>query len=190
MALSLVTAPSSEPITTSVAKLQLRVGYSADDELIAMICAASREYVETGTGRKCLPQTWDLKLDRFPCGPIELPFPPVSSIVSITYVDTAGVTQTWSSALYQTDLPAGPHAAPARIQPAYAQSYPQTRDQMNAVTVRFVCGYDEVPGGMLQAMQLLNGHWYLNRESVVVGTIAQPVQQATDALIWQYKVAA
>lgn len=194
MALSLVTAPSAEPINTAVAKLHCRVDHSTDDALIDTLCAAAREYCETFTGRKCITQTWDLKFDRFPISdaPIWLPFPPVSSVTSVSYVDTNGDTQTWSGSLYTSVLPAGPQAGPAYIVPAWSQDYPTTRDVPNAVTVRFVCGFGEsdtsVPGSMLAAMKLLIGHWYANRESVVVGTIASEVPQAVASLLWPFRV--
>jgi len=193
MSLSLVTAPTSEPITTVAAKLHLRVDHSDDDALIDTLCAAALEYVETGTRRKVLTQTWDDKRDAFPgwYAPWELPFPPVTSVTSITYINTDGVPTVLSPSLYTVDLPAGPKAGPARIVPAYQQQWPLTRDVINAVTVRFVCGYANaaaVPGGMVAAMKLLIGHWYAHRESVVVGTISAELQQGVDALIWQYKV--
>jgi uncharacterized phiE125 gp8 family phage protein len=192
MSLSLVTAPASEPITTAVAKLHLRVDSSTDDALIDTLCAAAREYVETGTRRKCITQTWDLKLNCFPGWDqaLHLPFPPVSSVTSITYIAPDGTSTVWSSALYTTDLAAGPKAQMARIVPVYGQSWPQTRGVINAVVVRFVCGYANaaaVPGGMLAAMKLLIGHWYANRESVVVGSTPAEVQQGVESLIWQYK---
>lgn len=193
MALWLVTAPASEPIPTAVAKLHLRVDHTTDDALIDTLCAAAREYVETGTGRKCITQTWDLKLNAFPCndGSIWLAFPPVTSITSITYVDTNGVTQTLSSGLYTTDLPPGTTAPYARIVPAYQQSWPQTREVPNAVVVRYVCGFANaaaVPYSMMAAMKLLIGHWYVNREAGVVGTIAQTLPDGLQTLIWQSKV--
>ena len=193
MALHLVTAPASEPITTSVAKVHLRVDHSVDDTLIDALCAAAREYVETGTRRKCITQTWDLKLDRFPGGDtIWLPFPPVTSVTSISYLDTNGDSQVLATTVYDTSFPSGPKADCARISLAYQQTWPQTYDAINAVTIRFVCGYasaSAVPGGLVAAMKLLLGHWYANRESVVVGGGAnsQAVPQGADALIWQYK---
>jgi uncharacterized phiE125 gp8 family phage protein len=189
MGLHLVTAPTSEPITTAAAKLHLRVDHSLDDDLIDTLCSAARQVVETGTGRKCITQTWDLKLDSFPCGAIVLPFPPVTSITSVSYVDANGTTQTWSSALYTTDVPPGADSAPARIYPIYSESYPTIRSQRNAVTVRFVCGFTSttVPAGMLAAMKLLIGNWYANRESQVVGTIAVELKDALQTLTWQHK---
>lgn len=194
MALSLVTAPAREPIDLASAKVHLRVDTDDENTLIDGLIKSAREYVESATGRALLTQTWDLKLSGFPCECIDLPKPPVSAVSSVTYLDQAGVSQTWSSANYLTDLPAGPKAAPARITPAYAVIWPPTYPVMNAVTVRFVCGYgssgDRVPAALRQAMLLLIGHWYQAREAVVVGVgiggIAVPL--TVDALVWPYKV--
>lgn len=38
-----------------------------------------------------------------------------------------------------------------------------------------------------QAMLLLVGHWYANREAVVIGTIATDVPLAVDSLLWHRK---
>lgn len=193
MALSLVTAPAVEPLTLDEAKRHLRVDVDDENELINTLLVAAREWIESYTHRKLITQTWDDKRDAFPCSDevIELPFPPVSSVTSITYVDTSGTSQTWTSSLYTTDLPSGPQARRARIYPAYGEFYPSTRGQMNAVTVRFVCGYGSsgasVPSALIAAMKLLIGHWYVHRETVAVGTIAQQVPMGVAALAWPYK---
>lgn len=195
MALSLYVAPVSEPVSLSEAKVHLRVSADQTDEdsLISALIKAAREYAESFTGRAIRTQTWDLKLDAFPCDEIVLPYPPVTSVTSITYVDTAGSTQTWDSSLYQTSLPSGPDAGKARIWPAYGQYFPQTRCQMDAVTVRFVAGYatvSAVPESIKAAVKLLIGHWYMNREHVAVGVGvgAVTVPMAADSLLWTYKV--
>lgn len=207
--LSLVSAPAAEPITTAVAKLHLRVDHETDDALIDTLCAAAREYVEARTQRKLITQTWDLKLDRFPVrgqwnremhvptitrhpAAIVLPLLPVASVTSVTYVADSGASTVLDSGLYTTDILAGSDASPVRIVPAYEQVWPSTRPVINAVAVRFVCGYGTagtlVPGGLLAAMKLLIGHWYAHRESVVVATVSQELQQGVDALISQYRV--
>lgn len=194
MALSLVTAPAREPIDLASAKVHLRVDTDDENTLIDGLIKSAREYVESATGRALLTQTWDLKLDGFWCGALELPKAPVSAITSITYLDMNGASQTWASANYLTDLPAGPKASKARITTAYAVVAPSTYDVMNAVTVRFVCGYgssgDRVPAALRQAMLLLIGHWYQAREAVVVGVgiggVTVPL--TVDQLLWPYKV--
>lgn len=146
MALFLVTGPATEPVTLAEAKLHLRVDTDDENDLIRALIAAARQHVETFTRRALMTQTWDLKLDGFPCeGVIELPFPPVSAVSSIAYLDTSNVSQTWNSSNYLTDLPTGPKAQKARITPAYAVSWPSTYGVMNAVTVRFVAGYGTNP---------------------------------------------
>lgn len=145
MALSLVTPPAVEPVTLAEAKAHLRVGLTDDDATITGLIVSAREYVETFTHRALIAQTWDDKRGGFPCAgeAIWLPKPPllIATPPVITYVDTNGVTQTWSSTLYTVDAPAGPKARAACILPNYGQSYPATRDVVNAVTIRFVAGY-------------------------------------------------
>jgi uncharacterized phiE125 gp8 family phage protein len=195
MALSLVTPVTVEPLTLDEAKAQCRVEVDDDDDLFYALIIAARQYGESFTHRALPPQTWDLGLcGGFPCGAIEVPLPPVTSIVSVTYVDSNGTTQTLTpTTQYVTIVPAGPKAMPARITPAYAVPWPPTRRIENAVTVRFTAGYsgtgtNAMPEAIKQAMKLLIGHWYANRESVVVGTISTTLQMTVDALLWPYKV--
>jgi uncharacterized phiE125 gp8 family phage protein len=139
--LSLVAAPSLEPVSLAEVRLHLRVDDVAEDALIDSLRVAAREYVENFTGRKLITQTWDQKQDGF-CGHcIELPFAPLISVTSISYVDNNGDTQVWPSPNYTVDAPTGPFAMPGRIVPAYGVTWPSTRDVINAVTVRFVTGY-------------------------------------------------
>jgi uncharacterized phiE125 gp8 family phage protein len=192
MALSLHTAAASLPVSVPEAKAQCRIDQAITDEdsLIEALVEAATDYVETATRRALMPQTWDDQRDAFPCDVIELPLSPVSAITSITYVDTNGDTQTWSSALYQTDLPVGPQAARARIQPVYGGYFPTTRDQLNAVTVRFVAGYANaaaVPEGLKAVIKLLVAHWYIRREPVNIGNIVSPVPLTIDSLLWAFK---
>ena len=191
MVLSLVTAPTAEePLTLTAAKLHLRVSTDDEDSLITSLIVAARETFETRTGRKVSSQTWDLKLDAFPCNEIELPFPPVTSVTSVTYTDANGISQTWSSTLYTTSLPAGPQAGLACLYPIYGEIFPATRWVKNAVTVRFVCGYgttnNPLPDAVLAGMKLLIGHWFENREAVIVGSTVEELPMAVDALWWPY----
>lgn len=194
MALTLVTAPTSEPVTVDELKVHLRVGddETTEDGLIASLGEAARAYVETFTGRALMTQTWDLKLDGFPCGDVlDLPTAPIASITSITYTDTAGASQTWSSSNYLTDLPSGPFARPGRITPVYGVSWPSTRDVMNAVAVRYVAGYTSavlVPEALKAAIKLMAAQWYAQREPVVVGSIAQNIPLTVESLLWPYRV--
>jgi uncharacterized phiE125 gp8 family phage protein len=190
MTLSEVSAPAQEPLTLKQAKDHLRVDVDDDDELIAILIRAARGYVETFTHRALLAQTWDLKLDGFPCDrPWYLPKAPTIAVVSITYIATDGTSTPWT--LYQTDLPSGPKAAQARIAPIYAGYYPSTRWTLNAVVVRFTAGYgtaaSSVPAELLAAMKLLIGHWYERREPVNIGNLVTSIPLSAESLMWPFK---
>lgn len=159
MGLSLVTAPVAEPVSLAEVKAHLRGPPSADDGLISGYIIAARRYAEGYIRGVLCTQTWDLKLDYgWPCldrhyrQKIELPLHPVQSVSSISYVDANGATQTLSPSLYtvHVDRPV------PFIEKAYNADWPEVRSVADAVTVRFVCGYDpsEVPDEIRAAIML------------------------------------
>lgn len=190
MGLTRTTAPTVEPITRADAKAHSRVTVSDDDEYIDALIEATRDRIENHTKRALLTQTWRLTLDSFPLGrrDIILPWSPLQSVTSITYVDTDGNTQTWASSNYSVDT----GATPGRVRLAYDVLYPSIRHQPNAVTIIFVAGYgsaaSDLPAGIVHACKILCGHYYDNREPVVTGTIASPIPETWKALLGPYRV--
>lgn len=207
MGLSLVTGPALEPVSIAEAKQHCRIDSSDDDGLLAGYILAARSYAEDYTRRAFISQTWDYRIDTaladgkcygwpavmmggnyYPR--IVLPKPPLISVTSITYVDTSGVTQTLAADQYLVN----PYSMEGIIDPAYGVTWPQVRNQMNAITVRFVCGYGSNPGDgqalerIRQAMLLLVGHWYENRESVNVGNIVNELPMGVEALLFPLRV--
>lgn len=200
MATILITPPTIEPVSLEEAKDHLRVSDACEDGLIVGLIQAAREYVERFTSRQLITATWAQKLDAFPAcrlynhytkvpesDLIRLPKPPLQSVSSITYVDTAGVTQTLDPAKYIVDTT----EEPARLAPAFGQSWPSTRQQLNAVTITFIAGYgldSLVPSGIRTAMKLLMSNWFENREATISGTIIDEVPMGVSALLWPYRV--
>jgi uncharacterized phiE125 gp8 family phage protein len=192
MALKIKTAPVKEPVTLAEAKSHLRVEIADDDTLINTLIKAAREHVEKICSRALITQTWYLYLDSFPDSgeEIRIPMPPLATIVGITYVDIDGVTQTLAVGEYTVDA----NSEPARVKEAYNETWPDTREIMNAVTVEFTCGYGDdetdVPQTIRQAMLFLIGHWYENREAVVISgnIIAKELPAAVSALLASYRI--
>jgi len=179
MTLSLYAAQTTdtEPITLEEARTQLRQPPTDENALIALLITAARERAESATNRQLLTATWDLKLDAFPsCDVIVMPKPPLLTVTSITYVDSTGTSQTLAASAYTVRVYVGPHAAHGTVELAYGQVWPVTRDQGDAVTIRYTAGYgtkaSDVPAGIRQAMLLDIGTMYEHREDIVVGSTA------------------
>lgn len=149
------------------------VNTTADPELTRLITAV-RERGELATGRAFMTQTWDWQFDIFPWDAIwlELPKPPLVSVTSITYLDTAGDTQTWAASNYVVQPYAGPRCRNGRVALGYQKTWPVTLAQAGAVTVRFVAGYASaaaVPQLLKSAMLLDLSTLYAERENLVKG---------------------
>lgn len=131
-------APSAEPISLAQAKRQLRVDGTDDDILIAGLISTARDYVESQCSVALVAATYKQTLDRFPCGnEIALNFPPLLYVSSITYVDSAGTTQTLSTDVYSVLT----SERPGKVKLKYGQSWPQTQVQPDAVVITFRAGY-------------------------------------------------
>lgn len=196
----LYAGPTLEPVLLDEAKAHCRIEAddSESDGLLAGYIFSARRYVEEVTGRALMSQTWDYKIDY--CWPkvrvsnwgyvtgIDVPKPPLVSVSSITYVDTAGATQTLASSQYQvvTSQYVG------SILPAYNVTWPQVRWQPEAITVRFVAGYGSNPGDVpepiRQAIRFLVGHYFEHREEVIVGQQSAALARGVDALLAPYRV--
>ncbi len=169
----LISAPASELLTLDEAKAQLRIDSSntSEDALITAYIKAARERAEALTERAFITQTWELRLDVFPCTysiPIELPYPPLQQVLSVKYLDMGGVLQTWDPASYLVVKPTGPKAMPAKIRPVYQQIYPVTLPVPDAIQIQFKCGYGDdftaVPEMIRLGNRLGVAEFFENRE--------------------------
>lgn len=179
MPLNLVTPPAAPILSVAEAKTHLRVTSSDDDSYIEALVDAARAHVEgkTGiTGRALVTQTWDLFLDDFPVNcdsVIEFPLSPLASVTHIKYYDENNDLQTIAPENYVVDT----YSMRGRIQPAYGTNWPSVYPKMNAVVVRAVLGYGDaaadVPAPIRQAIKLLVGHLYENREAQLENALSE-----------------
>ena len=174
-----------EPVTLAEAKAALRVDYANEDDLINSLIKSARQFCEQEISLSFLTQTWQLKLDCWPCGIIELPYGPVQSISSITYVDTEGDTQTLDSSVYQLDG----SSIVARLYTAYGESWPSVRDQLAPIEINYVAGNltaEDVQDDIKTAIKLLVGHWLQNRSDTTTFTLNN-IPYGVNRLIKHYK---
>ena len=186
-----VVAATGAAISTAAAKLHLRVETTDEDSLIDLAAAAAADFVQNHTNRRLLTQQIDMRASRWPYGlqPLKLPHGPLQSIDEIAYRATSAATETVLAASAYDVLPETAFMLPL-ISPDPEDGWPALDfSRPYPVRIRATVGYRtaaEIPPALQQAMRLLLGHWYENRQEVVTGTIATRVQLAADQLIRDY----
>lgn len=183
MKYKILTPPTVEPVTLAEAQGHLRtLSDTVENATITALITAAREYCELYTRRALAPQTIEAYLDYFPGCHIDLPMPPLTSVTSIKYTDYAGVETPMPTADYIVDT----DSAPGRIVLPYGHMWPLfTSTTSNPITITYVAGYTAAPKTIKQAMLLLIGHWYNNREAV--GNVGTSIAFAVSALLSMYK---
>ena len=113
---------------------------------------------------------------------IYLPRGPVQSIEDISYADLQNnqeILDDWIEDLVSN---------PARITPAFGQSWPATAEVVNAVQVSYTTGYTTpsmVPKLLKSGMLFYVAHLYENRSAVTDGDLKE-VPMAVESIIHQY----
>lgn len=185
----IVTPATVEPVTLQEAKLQckiitdvLDVEAYAEDSLIESWITTARAVAEHYTGRSLAPQTLEMAFPAFPGDCFDLDMPPVQSVTSIKYTDMNGAEQTVSSSLYLVSS----YGTARRVSLTYGSEWPSTRDEPEAVRVRYVVGYNPVPPAVKAALQLMVGWFNEHRGSEMDPDDIQP--PAAKALLNTVKI--
>lgn len=186
MALKIITPPSVEPITLAEARAQCRYDGTENDAVLAALIAAARDQAEAETGRALCTQTRELVLDAFPEAFV-LRGAPVQSVVSVKYLDAAGIERT----IDPQDTLLDKDSEPGYLVPAYGKAWPETYPVPNAVRVRYTCGYgaaSDVPPGIKQWLLLAVAAFDAQREAVgAAQTFALP-DRFWHRLLDQYRI--
>lgn len=174
-------APTLEPVPLEDVLAQCRVTDHSEDSLVAAYIAAARRYVERALGRQLVTATYTYSFDYFPAESwFELPRPPLQSVTSIIYADSAGTATTLSgTTVYGVDS----GFEPGRVYLRYNQVWPVSRGGWNDVVVTYKAGYGAsgctaaasrlaVPETCKQAIRYLAANWFDRREPIVEGIVA------------------
>jgi uncharacterized phiE125 gp8 family phage protein len=161
---------------------------AANDTYIDSLVGAAVDWIESFTRQPLVTTTYTYYLDAFPSDEIILPRSPVTAVSAITYVDTNGATQTWSSGNYSIQSQLG------IIRTSYGNTFPETRSITNAVAIGFSAGYgsaNAVPNGLKLAVKMLVAHWYEHR--MAVSEVVSRYQQTelplgVKNLLWPFRM--
>jgi uncharacterized phiE125 gp8 family phage protein len=174
----IVTAPTGDVIPLAEVKSHLRVDQTFDDAIIGGYMAAAAAHCgQVLAWRTFQPTTYKASFDYWDGQEVYLPYPPLLAVASIAVVD-------------ESDLPFDV----VTIDPdtwVLDKALGRVRffgDGVNGggaagrLTVTYTAGYATLPVWARQAILLLTGHYYENRESVVVGAgvTAMAIPQAVE----------
>jgi uncharacterized phiE125 gp8 family phage protein len=182
MGYTVTVEPTVEPLTLAEVKNFLKEEQATNNDLITAMIVSARKIAEGKCNRRLVTQTVKLSLDDFPSEDIEIQGSPIQSISTVKYYDDDNNLQTLAATNYQLDIT----EEPARFGISSTGEWPSVYDRFNAVEITFVAGYGlaaAVPDNIKQAMYFMIGHWYENREDVVVGRQVNEVPQASEALL-------
>ena len=185
ISLEVVTPPTGEIIPLATVKAHLRVGHNLDDSLIQSYVAAAAVQVGTVLSWRTLQQTeYSATFDEWNGVSVYLLYPPVLVVGAIEIVDSsenppAVAAVDLASTALDKDLgrvrfygdAVGGGGAPGLLR------------------IRYTAGYATLPDWARQAILLLTGHYYENRESVVVGAgvAGVSIPQAVEDLALAHK---
>lgn len=172
--------PASEPISLAEAKTHLEYTGTAKNAYIASLIKSARIMCEKYCGLSFVTQERRIKMDVFPSNyqPIIVPYGPVQTIDSFTYLNDDNSTTTMVNG---TDFTMDNHSGMCRLYalgtdgeiekwPTDIRRFPQ------AITIDYTAGFDEavnepLPEQIRQAILLQVASMFENRQDEVAGSI-------------------
>lgn len=203
MNLKLVTPAALSPVTLTEAKSYLRVDADDDDARIENLIKAVTRKAEEFTRRAFITQTWEIAFDKAPCeidqgryspisrslfSPIEIPRPPLQSIVSIKSYDQDGTEAVFDLNNIWVDT----RSTPGRIALKEGVEWPTELRSIDSIVIQFTAGYglkpenvdDGIREGILRGVATL----YAAREDAIIGIVAAKLPEGARELLHPYKV--
>lgn len=159
--LSIVTAPTVEPITLDEALVQCHANQGVEDDYFYDLIRTVREDAEKFTRRAFIEQSLRITFDGLPAFPIMIPRPPLIEVTSFSLFD---IDDTETS-IALSDLLIDTYSQPGRIALTHGYSLPSvTLRELNSIVIVYKAGFGTtattVPRNAKMAMLMHLG--YLN----------------------------
>lgn len=137
MSKTVITPPTVPPIHVADIRQHLREDLTENDNLIQIYLDEAISTMEVETERQLVAARFEVQMDCFQSCVIELPVAPAFQVVSVKYLDSAGVLQILPTTDYVVDT----SSFRARLMPAYGKTWPSAMPQMGSVRIVFDAGY-------------------------------------------------
>lgn len=192
----ILTAPTALPVTVAQAKAHLRIDASDEDDVVERYLRAAIGFVQTKASVVLAPTTLQQRFDYWP-GLVKLARGPVRDVREVAYLDEDGAEQEVAEASWMwepTDEGADFWLVSDFDRPSLQE------DRRGTVRITFDAGFDDpndtgsgddpsltLPDELVQAVLLMTGHFFENREAVSAVAL-HTVELAVDALIHSTRV--
>lgn len=162
-------APGTEPVTDAQAKEQCGVGSSdtAFNAKITRLITVARSHVEAYCGVRFGSRSSVAKCDSFD-DMARLPDSPVTTVTSVTYIDTEGATQTLAASVYELRADGIEAAIVLKPSQSWPAIQPGSRITLTAVVGYGAAPYATIPEGVVHAMLLWIADNFAERESTAL----------------------
>ena len=185
--LKVVTAAASNPIAQSEAKDHLRVTTSDEDTYISNLITAATQMAQNYTNSYFINTTLRMHLSYFPDKEIRLYGGRINSLSSVKYYNDSNALTIWSADNYNVNL----DAEPCLVYYGDDSNTPEVYDRTDAVQINYVSGYgsssSDVPMSIRQAILMIIGHLFENRQDVVFGNPSL-MPKASEWLLEPYRI--
>lgn len=174
-------APTVTPVSVADCKRHLAIVDSNDDVYLTSLIEAATAMIDgpSGIGIALCPQTYRYSMEAL-WPSFTIPVYPVLDVVSVAWSNRDGVAQA------STDFRVDTDCNPARV---YLKDTYQNYDtQTGTIKVTFRAGFNSVPADLKQAILLIVGHLYENREATSTIKL-ETVPMAVETILARYRVA-
>lgn len=181
-------APDAAPVSLADVKKHLRVDWTDEDEIIQSYIDAAVQLLDGPTGRLgrgIVTQTWQHVCQRPERDRRVWLTAQPNEIVSIRL---RGADEAQQSALL-ADFRVHSDGYQFAVEPVTGKEWPSLACRWDAIEITFTTGFasDKVPQPIRQAILLLVGHWYKEREAVTNAPLRE-MPFAVEALLDPYKI--
>jgi len=156
-----VTPPSVEPVSLEEVKAFNRIDSNDEDTLIQSFIEGSRQKLEDYLGKALIKQLITVTFDEWVTDVIELPRPPLLSVVSIVTIDEDSVETIYASSNYFVV----PESSSVVIK--QGSTWPVADRSYSGYRIYFYAGYGEtaksVPAKLRLAIMEWSALWYESR---------------------------
>ena len=184
------TPPATLPVMVADVRAHCRADDAGDDDaVLSAYLAAAVDMVEAQTGSALITRTVQITRHQF-AARMALPIGPVG-LLSLSYLDPTGASQQLDPTLYAL---VGVGSLRTEIRLIAGKAWPAVLDHPAAITCTVSVGYGptgaSVPPAILQAIRLLVGDYFAQREDTIAERSVTPATMPTgvSALLANYRI--